>query len=148
MSRRACSNNEATMSAATVHINRHQFRHLYMWFLVLAGAGIVFTSLYNLRFLELNERFLILCLMTMASSLVAIKIPRVTGRITVADTFVFLTMMLYGGAAAILVSESCCCHWERCFFSSACLSPRARLVIRYRKQKRTRMGPLATLNSR
>ncbi|HKV33418.1 MAG TPA: ATP-binding protein [Pyrinomonadaceae bacterium] len=40
----------------------------------------------------------------MASSLVAIKIPKVSGRITVADTFVFLTMLLYGGAAAILVS--------------------------------------------
>ena len=92
------------MSAATVNITRHQFRHWYMWFLVSAGAGIVFISLYDLRFPDLDERFLILCLMTMASSLVAIKIPRVTGRITVADTFVFLTMLLYGGPAAILVS--------------------------------------------
>src|SRR6185295_11366882 len=43
-------------------------------------------------------------LMVMASSLVAIRIPRVSGRITVADTFVFLTMLLYGGPAAVLVS--------------------------------------------
>ena len=42
--------------------------------------------------------------MVIASSLIAIRIPRVSGRITVADTFVFLTMLLYGGAAAILVS--------------------------------------------
>ncbi|HSK62688.1 MAG TPA: ATP-binding protein, partial [Pyrinomonadaceae bacterium] len=35
---------------------------------------------------------------------VAIKIPRVSGRITVADTFIFLAMLLYGGAAAILLS--------------------------------------------
>jgi signal transduction histidine kinase len=42
--------------------------------------------------------------MVMASSLIAIPIPRVSGRITVADTFVFLTLLLYGGAAAILVS--------------------------------------------
>jgi signal transduction histidine kinase/ActR/RegA family two-component response regulator len=40
----------------------------------------------------------------MASSLIAIPIPRVSGRITVADTFVFLTLLLYGGSAAILVS--------------------------------------------
>jgi signal transduction histidine kinase/CheY-like chemotaxis protein len=42
--------------------------------------------------------------MVMASALIAIPIPRVSGRITVADTFVFLTMLLYGGPAAILVS--------------------------------------------
>jgi signal transduction histidine kinase/ActR/RegA family two-component response regulator len=42
--------------------------------------------------------------MVMSSSLVAIKIPKVSGRITVADTFVFLTLLLYGGAAAIIVS--------------------------------------------
>ncbi|HJP95484.1 MAG TPA: ATP-binding protein [Pyrinomonadaceae bacterium] len=72
--------------------------------LISAGAAIVLISLYYLRLPDLDERFLILCLMTTASSLVAIKIPRVTGRITVADTFVFLTMLLYGGPAAILVS--------------------------------------------
>jgi signal transduction histidine kinase/ActR/RegA family two-component response regulator len=40
----------------------------------------------------------------MASSLIAIRIPRVSGRITVADTFIFLTLLLYGGAAAIVMS--------------------------------------------
>ena len=45
-----------------------------------------------------------LCLMVIASSLIAIRIPRVSGRITVADTFVFLGMLMYGGAAAILLS--------------------------------------------
>ena len=92
------------MSVAEVNINRHQFRQLYMSSLISAGAAIVLISLYYLRLPDLDERFLILCLMTTASSLVAIKIPRVTGRITVADTFVFLTMLLYGGPAAILVS--------------------------------------------
>src|SRR5205085_5653177 len=53
---------------------------------------------------DLDARFIFLCLMVMASSLVAIRIPRVSGRITVADTFVFLTMLLYGGSAAILLS--------------------------------------------
>ena len=92
------------MSTVAVNIHRHQLRHLYMWLLVSAGAAIIFISLYSLRLPDLDERLFILCLMTMASSLVAIKIPRVTGRITVADTFVFLTMLLYGGPQAILVS--------------------------------------------
>src|SRR6185369_11379222 len=53
---------------------------------------------------DIDARFVFLCLMVMASALIAIPIPRVSGRITVADTFVFLTMLLYGGPAAIIVS--------------------------------------------
>jgi signal transduction histidine kinase/ActR/RegA family two-component response regulator len=75
-----------------------------MWSLVIAGAAIVLGSIIFLPFQELDPRFGFLCLMVMASALIAIPIPRVSGRITVADTFVFLTMLLYGGSAAILVS--------------------------------------------
>src|SRR5215216_13067 len=92
------------MSAAEVDVNRPQFGQVYMWSLVIAGAVIVLVSIVLFPFQELDPRFGFLCLMVMASSLIAIPIPRVSGRITVADTFVFLTMLLYGGSAAILVS--------------------------------------------
>ena len=92
------------MSAAEVDVNRPQFGQVYMWSLVIAGAAIAAVSLYQLPYGDLDARFGFLCLMVMASSLIAIPIPRVSGRITVADTFVFLTMLLYGGPAAVLVS--------------------------------------------
>ncbi|HZJ43759.1 MAG TPA: ATP-binding protein [Pyrinomonadaceae bacterium] len=92
------------MSAAGININRNHFGQVYMWSLVCAGAAIILVSIYELPFQELDARFIFLCLMVASSSLIAIKIPRVSGRITVADTFVFLTMLEYGGAAAILVS--------------------------------------------
>ncbi len=92
------------MSAAEVDVNRHNFGQVYMWSLVTAGAIIVLVSIYELPFADIDARFIFLCLMVMASSLIAIPIPRVSGRITVADTFVFLTLLLYGGAAAIVVS--------------------------------------------
>ncbi|MEN3330266.1 MAG: hypothetical protein V7638_5073 [Acidobacteriota bacterium] len=75
-----------------------------MWALVTSGAAIVLTSLFQLPLPELDQRFILLCVLVIASSLVAIRIPSVSGRITVADTFIFLTLLLYGGAAAILVS--------------------------------------------
>jgi len=75
-----------------------------MWSLVIAGAAIALVSIYLFPYRDLDPRFGFLCLMVMASSLIAIPIPHVSGRITVADTFVFLTMLLYGGSAAILVS--------------------------------------------
>ena len=92
------------MSAADVNVNRYNFGQVYMWSLVAAGAVIVLVSLYELPFANLDARFIFLCLMVMASSLIAVPIPRVSGRITVADTFVFLTLLLYGGSAAIIVS--------------------------------------------
>ena len=92
------------MSAAQVNVNRDSFGQVYMWSLVIAGAAIVLGSIYELQFRQLDAAFIFLCLMVMASSVVAIKIPRVSGRITVADTFIFLAMFLYGGAAAILLS--------------------------------------------
>ena len=75
-----------------------------MWSLVTAGALIAVGSIFTLPFHTLDARFIFLCLMVTASSLIAIPIPHVSGRITVADTFVFLTMLMYGGSAAILVS--------------------------------------------
>src|ERR1051325_4331330 len=68
------------------------------------GVAIALVSLYQLPFQTLDARFFFLCLMVIASSMIAIRIPRVSGRITVADTFVFLGLLMYGGAAAILLS--------------------------------------------
>lgn len=92
------------MSAAEVDVNRHNFGQVYMWSVVTAGALIVSAAVYQFPLETLDAQFMFLCLMVMASALIAIPIPRVSGRITVADTFVFLTLLLYGGAAAILVS--------------------------------------------
>ena len=92
------------MSAAEVNVNRLHFGQVYMWSLVTAGLAIALVSIYHLPFDKLDARFIFLCLMVIASSLIAIPIPRVSGRITVADTFIFLGMLMFGGAAAILLS--------------------------------------------
>ncbi len=92
------------MSAAEVDVNRLHFGQVYMWSPVTAGAVITLVAVAQLPYSKLNAPFVFLCLMVISSALVAIRIPRVSGRITVADTFVFLTLLLYGGAAAILVS--------------------------------------------
>lgn len=92
------------MSAAEVNVNRLHFGQVYMWSLVTAGAVITLVAVSQLPYGRLDAPFVFLCLMVISSALVAIRIPRVSGRITVADTFVFLTLLLYGGAAAIVVS--------------------------------------------
>src|ERR1041384_8386314 len=92
------------MSAVQVEVNRPHFREVYLRSLMAMGVAIALVSLYQLPFQTLDARFLFLCLMVIASSFIAVKIPRVSGRITVADTFIFLGMLMYGGAAAVLLS--------------------------------------------
>lgn len=92
------------MSAVEVNVNRPHFGQIYMWSLVTTGVAIALVSIYYLPYDKLDGRFVFLCLMVVASSLIAIKIPRVSGRITVADTFIFLGMLMFGGAAAIWLS--------------------------------------------
>ena len=92
------------MSAAELEVNRPHFGQVYMWSLVSAGAVITLGSIYYFPYNKIDASFVFLCLMVIASSMIAIRIPRVSGRITVADTFVFLGMLMYGGAAAILLS--------------------------------------------
>lgn len=85
-------------------MDQHRFARLYMWSNVVFGSAITLFSFSQLPFDRLDLRFLLLALMVATSSLVAVRIPRVSGRITVADTFIFLTMLLYGGAAAVVMS--------------------------------------------
>ena len=85
-------------------MNQERFARIYMWSIVVCGSTITLFSLSQLSINQIEIRFVLLALMVITSSLVAVPIPRVSGRITVADTFIFLTMLLFGGAAAVIMS--------------------------------------------
>src|SRR5688500_10345932 len=75
-----------------------------MWGVVALGTGALLYSAATLPVERLDLRFLLLGLLVCVSSHVAVRIPRVSGRITVSDTLIFLTLLLYGGAGAVLLS--------------------------------------------
>jgi signal transduction histidine kinase/ActR/RegA family two-component response regulator len=75
-----------------------------MWAVVALGAVAVLVSVERLALARLDVRFVMLALLVCVSSHVAVRIPRVSGRITVSDTLIFLTLLLYGGAAAVMLS--------------------------------------------
>jgi len=77
----------------------------YMWLVIVVGAVSFIHSAHDLNYRQLDFRFFLLFLLTVAiSSRVAIKVPRANTTITVADTFVFLTFLLYGPEAAVIVA--------------------------------------------
>src|SRR5713226_10311134 len=92
-------------------MSRQRFTSPYMWLIILMGAAASVFSAYHLSLRTLDLRFLLLALITLGlGSRLSIQIPRLSSHISVSDTLIFLTMMLYGGEAAILLAtaEACC----------------------------------------
>jgi diguanylate cyclase (GGDEF)-like protein/PAS domain S-box-containing protein len=75
-----------------------------MWLIATAGAATVAFSVYTLPVGQLDRRFFILALAMLIGSRVTIEIPRAKGHISVSDTFVFLTLLLFGGQAAVTLA--------------------------------------------
>ncbi len=83
----------------------HGAKERFMALTGAAGAAICILSARGLRWSQLDWSFAALALVTVGLGARAIvKIPRVKGEVTATDTFIFLTMLLYDGEAAILLA--------------------------------------------
>lgn len=75
-----------------------------MWTVVAAGAACVLYATYKLQVGIVDGYFLLLTLITaVLGSRIAIRIPKISGNITLEDTFVFIALLLYGGEAAVMI---------------------------------------------
>src|ERR1044071_6825906 len=87
-----------------------QSQKLYRFHLcagIVVGAAAFAYSALALPLEHLDARLLVLVALTLGvTSRVAIKIPGDQAKISVSDTFVFLTLFLYGGPAATLLAAS------------------------------------------
>jgi signal transduction histidine kinase/CheY-like chemotaxis protein len=71
----------------------------------VTGVAACLFSAWGLRWSQLDWSFVAVALVTVGLGTRAIvRIPRVKGEVTATDTFIFLTMLLYGGEAAILLA--------------------------------------------
>ena len=80
---------------------------LYTTATILCGAYLSVSSFLALQLDRLDLKFaLILFLTLFVSSRIIIPIPRFSSHISVSDTLIFLTLLLYGGPAAIVLAGS------------------------------------------
>ena len=87
-------------------VNR-RFYEPYLWSIVVLGAFGFAYSLLRVNFQSLDAQFLVIALVTLfLSSRIIIPIPRFSSQISVSDTFIFLTLLLYGGDAAVLLAAT------------------------------------------
>ena len=88
-------------------MDRQDITAKYMWSVVAVGGALLLFSVYRFPAARLTPPFFVLALLVVAvTSRLGVSIPRITGRITVSDTLVFLAMLLYGGEPAILLAAA------------------------------------------
>ena len=89
------------MEAASIQ----RFAPTYLRLVSVLGGAACLLSLYYLPIARLDLRFLLLAALTLlVGSRCSIRIPHVSAHISVSDTFTFLTILLFGGEAAVLVA--------------------------------------------
>ena len=88
-------------------MDKQRFVRPYMWAVVAAGACVTAYSAAGLPVARLDLRLVPLVAVTLlVSSRFCIPIPRTTGQVSFSDTFIFLTMLLYGGDVAVLLAAA------------------------------------------
>jgi signal transduction histidine kinase/CheY-like chemotaxis protein len=96
------------------------------FFWVVTGCGSL-AFLYSASHLDLgrvdSRLALLVAMALLLTSRITIPIPRFSSQISVSDTFVFLVLLLYGGAAAVVVGAT------EAFISSLRFSRRPRILI-------------------
>ena len=78
----------------------------FLW--AVTGCGILafLYSCFRLDFAQLDLHFAVLAGMALLlTSRISVPIPRFSSQISVSDTFVFLILLLYGGAAAVIIGS-------------------------------------------
>ena len=79
----------------------------YLWSIIGLGVLVTLYSALHLPVGRLDLRFALLAAITvLVSARLSLDLPRTNGQISIADTLVFLTMLLYDGEAAVLVAAA------------------------------------------
>jgi signal transduction histidine kinase/ActR/RegA family two-component response regulator len=76
----------------------------FLWIVIACGLLAFVSSALQVDVPQFDRRFAILIgVALLLTSRITIPIPRFSSQISVSDTFVFLVLLLYGGAAAVVV---------------------------------------------
>ncbi len=98
-------------------MNYHKLTIGYMVTVLTVGLGCLVMSIVNLPFEKFDLYFLVVAGSTIGlGSWATVKIPRVKTHIAVADLFIFLTLLLYGGEIAVVLAavEAMFTSWRFC----------------------------------
>ena len=102
---------------------RNKFFGPFLWVVTGTGCLAFLYACARVNTAGFDARFVLLVAMALLlTSRITVPIPRLSSQISVSDTFVFLLLLLYGPAAAIIIGS------VEAFISSLRFSRKARIV--------------------
>src|SRR5580765_6322627 len=81
---------------------------IYIGLIVLAGASVIFHSVYQLTAEPIGNRWVILALLTLLTGSFNVKVPSINAYISVSEAFVFASILLFGTPAGTATVELEC----------------------------------------
>jgi signal transduction histidine kinase/ActR/RegA family two-component response regulator len=88
-------------------INKKKLASTYLWATICGGGLIYLVAAYRLDLRIVDFKLAVIAVLTIfLSSRISIRIPQFDSQISVSDTFIFLTLLLYGYEAAILMAAT------------------------------------------
>lgn len=85
-------------------MDRQSLSKRFRWLIISIGAPLFLYCAYYLPRPRIDVWFLVLAMTIVITARNAVRIPSISSHITVSDTLIFLTMLLYGGAAGVLLA--------------------------------------------
>src|SRR6476646_8906153 len=110
----------------------------YMWTVIAAGVVCLITAVLRAEYSRADVYLVLLAMVTVAiGPRAVIKIPRFKSHISVSDTLIFLTLLVYGGEFAVVLAtiEAATSAWRFCnrkltvFFNAATLGISTTAVV-------------------
>ncbi len=90
-----------------VSADQKNYTKPFMYLIVACGVVVCLLSVFRFPVVKIDLQFLILTAVTIVlGSRIGVEYSSHKIQITVSDTFVFLTLLLYGGEAAVLVAAA------------------------------------------
>jgi len=77
---------------------------VYLSIIAVLGAAVLAISLHRIVIDRVSYQWLILAYLTILTGAFTIQIPGVNSKLSVADTFVFINLVLFGAAAGVLTA--------------------------------------------
>ena len=100
----ALQKNSACAGQRQVRLN---ISNVYIVLIICLGAAIFSLAARQLTTDQIDLRFACIAFFTISvSSRIVIPIPGFSSQISVSDTLIFLTLLLYGGSAAVLLAAT------------------------------------------
>ncbi len=88
-------------------MSRSRISRIYFWAVIAAGVAVVVFTAAHLTHDQIDFRLVLLAVVTiLIGPRLSIPIPRVKAHISVSDTFIFLSLLVFGGEVAILLAAA------------------------------------------